>query len=126
MREKSDSCEKHLKQTVPNCDDYSLEWRQYCLDSMCTNYNQIINEIGSLVPTTYAPYGFRNQISTIKLAHRARTGLNKCIEVDLSPLTTETSSLLSNSSLSNFSFPIPTSPSGYFSNSNQKFANRNH
>ncbi|RMZ98568.1 hypothetical protein BpHYR1_034019 [Brachionus plicatilis] len=46
--EKNDS-EKQLKY---NNDDLSLEWRQYCLDPMCTNYNSSVQKLLKSSPAT--------------------------------------------------------------------------
>jgi hypothetical protein len=43
LKEKIDSTEKQSqKQPI---DDVSREWRQYCLDPICTNYSQIIQNM---------------------------------------------------------------------------------
>ena len=42
LKEKIDN-EKQFKHLIDT--DASLEWRQYCLDPLCTNYNQVIQNV---------------------------------------------------------------------------------
>lgn len=147
MREKSDLNEKHLKQTAPNCDDYSLEWRQYCLDTVCTNFNQIICDMAgsggsvgggcshqpSMVNSqnNYHHQQQPQQFSAIKLSQslsssrpNATTFNAASIDIDggSKKSIVGSQSLLSSNTVS--SLFLPSSPSGYISGSDARISGR--
>lgn len=125
LREKGDSTvEKQLKQTAPNCDDYSLEWRQYCLDPMCTNFNQVINELGRSHTAASLLYGLANPALAASSRVASRVA-NVNSSASLSPFLLGSQSLLASEPSGYVSFPPPLSPSGLFSSSNNRISGNN-
>ena len=45
LREKFDASASEKHQPKQYAEDLSIEWRQYCLDPICTNYNQIVRNV---------------------------------------------------------------------------------
>lgn len=116
MREKieSSSEKQQFKQSAPNCDDYSLEWRQYCLDPACTNYNQVIFDMiksGGSTATSNLLKTSSSSIYTLlnrppSASHSHRTAASSV----LSPLILSAAT----SDSAYVSFPPPISPAGLF------------
>jgi hypothetical protein len=136
FKEKIDS-DKQFKYLTDG--DASIEWRQYCLDPLCTNYNQTIQKIfkhGSIInlsdvclnPTV--TYNIANNVpiqtseffplmpptlaSLSKLTHESQN------DSSLNQTNIQTSVSIDQSSLSNL---IPLSPSFLFANTNRNTSN---
>lgn len=110
-REKVDT-DKHFKQTS-NCDDFSLEWRQYCLDPLCTNYNQTLQEMHKLSNTSMLSLSLFNSIRQSK--HQQQQLNSKLSANQLTPL------ILNNPNVNEQSFhnQLPISPSYLFAMNNR-------
>lgn len=73
LKEKVD-IERQLKQIT---EDISLEWRQYCLDPLCTNYNQCIQKLLKSSPITNIGANLNNNQSPANKLPSQLTILNE-------------------------------------------------
>jgi hypothetical protein len=129
FKEKIDS-DKQLRYLTDA--DASIEWRQYCLDPLCTNYNQTIQKIfkhGSMINLSDVCL---NQTVTYNIANNATNQTSEFFPLipptlaSLSKSTHESQSLnqtniqmsasIDQTALSNL---IPLSPSYLFANTNR-------
>ncbi len=133
FKDKIDS-EKQFKNFT---DDASLEWRQYCLDPLCTNYNQVIQNMFKHGSNLNLSHIMSTQVGTINnnleanhtnLLSKNTSGIYSMISSSLSKFSNSNQTPLSLNylnyqNLSNeiydqsFNF-VPLSPSLVFANTN--------